>query len=522
MFENQFKLTLKQGRGYQYVYMQRVVHTGKKRKIESFSLGTVENIAKIITSIQRSTESLFFGEILLYCFTKHENFDQLLNSILISSSLSKNEIEIMHWIINTRILVPYNKQRVLRHFSYSAFSELIPIPENNAIYELMDKLKEPEVYYESYVQQIFSKLQYNPEWHHFDTTTLYFYSDYEELRIKGFGKSGRKGSPLIKLALSCTENLIPVMYKIYSGRESDQMAFQDFIEKVKTRPDLKHKIISFDAGWYSIKKVEQLEIEGFKYVCISEISSYTLEDTPQKQIIDGDEWTLQPGSYKGRRILEAYNVTHHLAAINKLSRKLGMVVKFVDSVIDRTPDAKLKKIQELINGLGLKRLVSVTLSENKLVLTIHENEVQIQKEKLKKLVLITNLPVTTSNIDLIEYYLKRSSIEQVYRYIKSPFEIRPVYHWKQQRIRSHIFLVLLGYFHLTLLRYYLSIRYSINFTLEHLLEDLHYSTIIRSEPRIGKYLLSLGKQPAWILNVVKDWNINLHQDVSLNQLSINE
>ncbi len=522
MFEKQFKLTIKQGRGYQYVYMQRVVHTGKKRKIESFSLGTVENIAKIITSIQGSTESLFFGEVLLYCFTKYENFDQLLNSTLISSSLSKNEIEIMHWIINTIILVPYSKQHVLRHFSHSAYSELMPTPESNAIYALMDKFKDPELYYESYIQQTLSKLQYIPEWHHFDTTTIYFYSDYDELRTRGFGKDGKKGSPLIKLALSCTEDLIPVMYKVYPGRESDQTAFQEFIYKVKNRPDLKQKIITFDAGCYSIKKVEQLETDGFQYVCMSDISLFTLESTPQQQIIDGGEWTLQPGSYKGRRILEAYNVTHHLAAIDKLSRKMGIVSQFVDSVIGRTPDAKLKKVQELINGLGLKRLISITLSEDKLVLTIHENEVQIQKEKLKKLVLMTNLPATTSDTDLIKCYLKRSSIEQVYRYIKSPFEIRPVYHWKQQRIRSHIFLVLLGYFHLTLLRYYLSFRYAINFTLEHLLEDLLYSTIIRSEPRPGKYLLNLGKQPAWIVNVVKDWNINLNQDVSLEQFSINE
>ena len=52
MFENKFKLTLKQGRGYEYVYIQRVVYSGKNRKIESFSLGTVENIAKILATIQ--------------------------------------------------------------------------------------------------------------------------------------------------------------------------------------------------------------------------------------------------------------------------------------------------------------------------------------------------------------------------------------------------------------------------------------------------------------------------------------
>ena len=522
MFENQFKLTLKQGRGYSYVYMQRVVHTGKSRKIESFSLGTVENIAKIITSIQDSTESLFFGEVLLYSFTQFENFDQLLNSTLKSCSLSKKEIEIMHWLTNTRILVPYSKQRVLRHFPHSAFSELMSFPESNMIYELMDKFKEPESYFESYVQQIFSKLIYNPEWHHFDTTTIYFYSDYDELRTRGFGKDGRKGSPLVKLALSCTEDLIPVMYKVYPGRESDQTAFQEFIDRVKIRPDLKQKIITFDAGCYSIKKVEQLESEGFTYVCMSDISTYTLESNPQQYTIDGDNWTLQPGSYKGRRVLEAYNVTHHLAAIDKLSRKMGMITQFVESVVGRTPEAKLKKIQELINGLGLKKLLSISLSEDKLVLSVHEEEVKNQKEKLKKLVLMTNLQPKTSDLDIVKFYLKRSSIEQVYRYIKSPFDVRPVYHWKQQRIRSHVFLVLLGYLHLTLLRYYLSLQYSTNFTLEKLLEDLVYTTIIRSEPRPKKFLLNLGKQQDWIVNVVKNWNLNLQQDKLIDQIPIEE
>jgi hypothetical protein len=85
-----------------------------------------------------------------------------------------------------------------------------------------------------------------------------------------------------------------------------------------------------------------------------------------------------------------------------------------------------------------------------------------------------------------------------------------------------VFLVLLGYFHLSLLRYYLSFHYSISFTLEQLLEDLTYTTIIRSEPRPEKFLLHLGKQPTWIVNVVKDWNINLQQDSSTAQMSIGE
>ncbi len=522
MFENKFKLTLKQGRGYEYVYIQRVVYSGKNRKIESFSLGTVENIAKILATIQNSSESLFFGEVLLYRFTQTEQYSQLLETILRPWSLSKKEIMMLHWLINTRILVPSSKQRVLRHFSHSAFSELMSSPESNAMYELMDKFKSPETYFETYVQQVLSKLQYTPEWHHFDTTTIYFYSDYDELRTRGFGKDGKKGSPLIKLALSCTEDLIPIMYKIYPGRASDQTAFQEFIEKIKQRPDLKQKIITFDAGCYSFKKIEQLETEGFTYVCMADVSTYSLEGTPQEYSIDNDTWILQPGSYRGRRVLEGYNKTHHLAAIEKLSRKMGLVTQFIESVVGKSPDAKLKKVQELINGLGLKRLLEITLSEADLVLTVHEEQVKTQKEKLKKLVLMTNLSKKTSDTTLVQYYLKRSSIEQVYRYIKSPFEIRPVYHWKQHRIHSHVYLVLLGYFHLTLLRYYLSLRYSTSFTLEKLLEDLSYTTIIRSEPRPGKFLLHLGKQSTWIVNVVKDWNINLQQDSSIPQMPITE
>jgi transposase len=215
------------------------------------------------------------------------------------------------------------------------------------------------------------------------------------------------------------------MYKVYPGRESDQTTFQEFIEKIKFRPDLKQKIITFDAGCYSFKKVEQLETEGFTYVCMADISTHSLEGTPQEYIIDDDSWVLQPGSYKGRRVLEAYNATLHLAAIEKLSRKMGLVTQFIESVVGRTPDMKLKKVHELITGLGLKRLLTITLSDNDLVLTVHEEQVQTQKEKLKKLVLMTNLPVTTSDTTFVQYYLKRSSIEQVYRYIKSPFEIRP-------------------------------------------------------------------------------------------------
>ena len=85
---------------------------------------------------------------------------------------------------------------------------------------------------------------------------------------------------LLKRSCKVSQRPKPVMYKVYPWGESDQTAFLAFIEKVKTRPDLKQKIISFDAGCYSIIKIEQLETEGFKYVYISDISSYPLEVTP--------------------------------------------------------------------------------------------------------------------------------------------------------------------------------------------------------------------------------------------------
>ena len=502
-----FAFSLKKMRGYNYLYIQRAFYRGKKRTVQSYSLGPAEKIDQIMTRVMGTADSLFLGEFLLHAFAGQLGLRGELDKVLEEKGAKSRQLKLFHWLINTRVLWPFSKRKLTRHFEHSCFKLLTSKPEPNEIYAVMDLIDSPEEMFQQYARVVFSKLGYTHAWTYFDTTTIYFFSDYDDLRCKAFAKDGKRGLPNVKLSLSCTEDYLPLTYKVFPGNRHDSTCFKDFLNRIEGDPVFKDKVLAFDAGCYSLEIIQQLEDDGYRYLCSADITKYTLIDEPRTVQIHEQNWTVQAGRYEGRRVLVAINDENHRKALEKLDRQIARVNDFAREVTGRTPASRQKKVQDLISGLGLKQLLSVECGEQGefLQVVINQKKLLKRREKLRKIVLVTNLDKSTASGTLLEQYLGRSDVERVYRYLKSPLELRPVYHSNHPRIHAHFFIVMLGYLHLTALRCFLKTTRGLALTLEQLLEDLAYSTVINLEPKPGKHITYLGRQQPWIWQLAIDW-----------------
>jgi len=330
-------------RGYSYLYIQRAFYRRKKRKIESYSLGPVEKIDQIITQLMGTAESLFLGEYLLHSFTEQLGLQKGLVKVFEKKGATSGQVALFHWLVNTRVIRPFSKRKLTRYFEHSCFKLLIPGPESNDIYAVMDLIGSPEEYFQQYVRQVFSKLGYSYGWTYYDTTTVYFYSDYDDLRCKAFAKDGKRGLPNVKLSLSCTEDYLPLTYKIFPGNKHDSTCFKDFLDRIKNDPRFQDKVLTFDAGCYSLDTIQRLEKEGYRYLCSASISKYTLDDQTRTIRVNDQDWTVQDGTYKDRRVVVAINDDNHRKGIEKLDRRIARVQEFLREVTGRTLESKQKK-----------------------------------------------------------------------------------------------------------------------------------------------------------------------------------
>jgi transposase len=73
-----------------------------------------------------------------------------------------------------------------------------------------------------------------------------------------------------------------------------------------------------------------------------------------------------------------------------------------------------------------------------------EQKARKQEEKIDgKLVVESSCPDLSAE-ELIRRYKELADIERAFRTLKSTLEIRPMYHWTEQRIRTHVFICVLA------------------------------------------------------------------------------
>jgi len=507
MTNNKYNFTTKTIDGQQYLYLQQSKYYKKtgKPKTSSFSLGNIKNINKIIIKIMSRSESLFIGEYLLYNLAKQLKLDLKLKKALKTNGVPTNLINYFYFLINMRIVRPFSKNGLARYYTHSYFKILENEPHVNKFYDSMDLIINPEEVFTQMSQFLLKKLNYKVENRYYDTTTIHFFSKIDDLRKKGYGKTGPRGAPLVKLALSCTEDYLPLSYSVHPGNVSDIECFKEYIKSNLNEIKQDGTILFFDAGCYSFDIIKDLEQQGITYVASADISSYTLQNTPSTLTINEQDWQVQEALYKDHRVITGYNVEHHLKAREKIDSNINRVKEYASKVEGRDQKSKLNKIEILISSLKLKKILTVRDQNNSFVFEVHQEQLQKKKEQAKLLVIMTNREGDTKFI--LSEYLGRGEVERAYHYIKSPLEAQPVNHEKESRIRSHFFLVMMGYLHLTAFRLYLKQNYQIHLTLDKLIEELRSTACIALEPKNNIIMTYSGKQVSWVKLLIKEWNL---------------
>ena len=102
--------------------------------------------------------------------------------------------------------------------------------------------------------------------------------------------------------------------------------------------------------------------------------------------------------------------------------------------------------------------------------------------------------------DVVRMYLEKDFIEKVFRCIKTDEEIKPVRHRLESRVRAYIFISVLAYRLLAILRWIINSSESSNMALS-------TSEFLKKLSRVHKLEVDLGKE-------IEQFYVNLTTDIS--------
>jgi len=336
----------------------------------------------------------------------------------------------------------------------------------------------------------------------YDITSSYFEGWNCPLGEFGLSRDYRKDRLQLLLALCVTKEGFPFYWKVLPGGLHDSVTVKEAATSLKKRFPLKDCYLVMDKGMVSKDNLDFLEQEGFSYiVTIPRNQVKTLPDFPQELLeylgkeLEEEEKKETPNlkavmekypyftyflprAYfhelnpaplcKGRvkrRYLLCFNPEKFLEERKQRKEKLASISNYLkrwNQELSRARYTKDKKSlsKEIYHYLAKRktehlftiRLMPQRKRIKKRTITTYKIDYQIKKGKIESLKLsdgiyciLSNLPIDVASSFLVSSYRQRRKVEVAFSYLKGFIEIRPFYHQKEERVKSHILICILGY-----------------------------------------------------------------------------
>lgn len=280
----------------------------------------------------------------------------------------------------------------------------------------------------------------------FDTTNTYFEThDLGESELKAYGKSKHKRNdlPQITIGLAVTRGGIPVRCWVLPGNQHDAKSVEQ-VQKDLNAWKLGRVVWVMDRGMASEQNRRILQRAGGQYILGEKLSGNRLNEAALNQSgrfklvsekLHIKEVTLGKGTGR-RRFVIAYNpeeAKHDQKTREKILQRIDSELAAIKKLAaHKQHKAKCRLLTHQSMGRYVKELKSGKLK-------IDQAKVK-QEEKLDGKYLLSTSDESLSAEDIALGYKQLMEVERAFRTLKGSLSLRPIYHSKDDRIRSHVLL----------------------------------------------------------------------------------
>jgi transposase len=326
-------------------------------------------------------------------------------------------------------------------------------PEDE-LYAAMDQLNghwvslEKQLYQQAFAQAVRLVL--------YDLTSVYFEGQGpEHLARYGHSRDHRPDRPQILLAVATDTEGLPLHLSVLRGNRGDTRTLQGLLHTLGRRFGIKEATFVFDGGMSSRINLEAMTAAGLGYVTrlsAATLQSLVAELALERQLELGDRQTLLELTHQDKRYVIAGGPWRQKRDQQRRQSRLDKAeaeLKRLAAVRRKKVDAQ--KLASLV-GRSLQRLKAHKYFEYRVdekgKLQWQRKEELITQEALRDgwFLLHTNESVQKcSSTEVLSHYKGLLDVEEAFCELKSYLEVRPVYHWRPDRVVNHVRLCFLAY-----------------------------------------------------------------------------
>jgi transposase len=297
----------------------------------------------------------------------------------------------------------------------------------------------------------------------YDVSSSYYTGRQSELIKMGYSRDGKPSQPQIVYGLLCAPDGCPVAIEVFSGNTADPATFTAQVNTIRKRFGLTRVVLVGDRGMITSKRIDEdlRDVEGLDWITAlrnDSIKKLVEQKTIQRSFFDErDLAEVTSSDYPGERLIVCRNPLLAEERARKRQELLAAAEKKLAAVVQAVSRARqpLRGKDEI--GLRIGRDLKNTKMKKHFELTIEEDSFSYRRldEQIAQEAALDGLYVVRTSLSretltaeqTVSSYKDLSQVEWAFRSLKTmDLQVRPIYHWKDDRIRAHVFLCMLAYY----------------------------------------------------------------------------
>jgi transposase len=326
--------------------------------------------------------------------------------------------------------------------------------DEDDLYESMDLLNgqwvplERNLYQDAFPQGVRMVL--------YDLTSTYFEGKGpHQLSRYGHSRDHRGDRQQVILAVATDPQGTPLHLEVLRGNRADNKTLQGLLATLRRRFGIQEVTFVFDGGMSSTLNLAALSTAQMQFV--TRLSNATMEALlaqlpPEKQLELGDRSRVVEVLHQGKRYVIAGGAWRQQRDQARRTVRLAKA----QAALEKLARVKRKKVdpQKLASQAGrlLERLKAhkyFTYQVNpKGQLEWAKKQEIIERETQRDgwYLLQTNCPVEScGKEEVLAHYKGLLDVEDAFCQLKSYLEVRPIFHWRADRVRNHVRLCFVAY-----------------------------------------------------------------------------
>jgi hypothetical protein len=297
----------------------------------------------------------------------------------------------------------------------------------------------------------------------YDLTSTYLEGRCCALARHGYSRDGRSDKPQIVFGVLCNREGCPVAVEVFAGNAGDPSTVAAQIVKLKQRFGLNRVVLVGDRGMLTEARLrEDLDPAGLDWITALRapaIQALAADDGPLQLSLFDDRGLAEITSpdYPGERLIVCRNPA--LAA--ERTRKRLDLIAATERDLQKIQNRVRRSRKPLKGAAAIGEAVGAVLGRRKMakhfIRTVADHDFAFERDvtgieaeaKLDGIyVLRTSLAKEALDAaGTVRAYKGLARVERVFRCVKTvDIEVRPVFHWADERVRAHVFLCMLAYY----------------------------------------------------------------------------